>query len=160
MFREMRRKNQKLTIEECTEILHRGSSGVLAVAGDNDYPYAVPLSYVHLGDKIFFHCAKQGHKLDAITRNSKVSFCVIDQDKIAPEEYTTHYKSVIVFGRIRVIESDAEKWEAIEKLSMKYISDTEAERKAAIERDYATLCMLELSIEHISGKQSKYLVKK
>lgn len=161
MFREMRRKNQKLTIEECNEILHRGSSGVLAVAGDNDYPYAVPLSYVHLDGKIYFHCAKQGHKLDAIIRNNKISFCVIDQDEIVPEEYTTHFKSVIAFGKIRILEEETEKRTAIELLGRKYAPEnTEEELQAAVEKDYAPLCMLELSIEHISGKQSKYLVKK
>ena len=103
MFREMRRKKQALPPEECAEILRRGTSGVLAVLGDGGYPYAVPLSYVYDGEKIFFHCAKSGHKLDAIRQNSKVSFCVIDQDQIVPEEYTTYFRSVIVFGTARIL---------------------------------------------------------
>ena len=106
MFREMRRKRQKLSKEECEEILFRGTSGVLAVSGDDGYPYAVPLSYLYENGKIFFHCAKTGHKLDSIHRNEKASFCVIDQDQIVPEEYTTYFRSVIVFGRIRVMEED------------------------------------------------------
>ena len=77
MFREMRRKKQALSQEACSVVLEKGTSGVLAVSGDNDYPYAVPLSYVYDGEKIYFHCAKSGHKLDAIQKNQKVSFCVI-----------------------------------------------------------------------------------
>ena len=72
MFREMRRKKQALSQEACSVVLEKGTSGVLAVSGDNDYPYAVPLSYVYDGEKIYFHCAKSGHKLDAIDRKSVV----------------------------------------------------------------------------------------
>ena len=71
MFREMRRKKQALPAEEVSAILHRGTSGVLALSGDDDYPYAVPISYVFDGAKLYFHCAKDGHKLDAIQRSSK-----------------------------------------------------------------------------------------
>ncbi len=84
MFREMRRKRQALDAEEMADVLHKGTSGVLALSGDDGYPYAVPISYVYDGNKIFFHCAKSGHKLDAIHRNAKASFCVIDQDQIVP----------------------------------------------------------------------------
>lgn len=113
MFREMRRKRQALSAEETASVLYRGMSGVLALAGDDGYPYAVPVSYVYDGDKICFHCAKSGHKLDAIQRNAKASFCVIDQDQIIPEEYTTYFRSVIVFGQIRVLDDEQAKRIAI-----------------------------------------------
>ena len=135
MFREMRRKRQKLSKEECEEILFRGTSGVLAVSGDDGYPYAVPLSYLYENGKLFFHCAKAGHKLDSILRNEKASFCVIAQDQIVPEEYTTYFRSVIVFGRIRVMEEDDARRTAIEKLALKYAPGESAEsREQAIER--------------------------
>ena len=160
MFREMRRKRQKLSKEECEEILFRGTSGVLAISGDDGYPYAVPLSYLYENGKIFFHCAKTGHKLDSIHRNEKASFCVIDQDQIVPEEYTTYFRSVIVFGRIRVMEEDDARRTAIEKLALKYAPGESAEsRELAVEREYKPLCMLELSAEHISGKEAIELVK-
>ena len=99
MFRDLRRSRQALSPEECGEILCHGTSGVLALAGDDGYPYAVPLSYVYAGGKLYFHCAKAGHKLDAIARNPKGSFCVIHQDQVVPETYTTHYRTVIAFGK-------------------------------------------------------------
>ena len=102
MFREMRRKRQALSASEVAEILHIGTSGVLALLGDGEYPYAVPLSYVYDEGKLYFHSATSGHKIDAAERSAKASFCVIDQDSIRPEKYTT-FRSVIVFGRIRVI---------------------------------------------------------
>ena len=156
MFRQMRRKKQALSKEDCEKILQQGTSGVLAVAGDDDYPYAVPMSYVFCENKIYFHCAKSGHKLDAVARNEKVSFCVIGEDCIVPEEYTTHYKSVIVFGKIRILNDDTEKRTAIEKLSVKYSPNaTKASMQKEIEKNWKLLCMLEMTIDHISGKKHK-----
>ena len=80
-MRPMRRFRQELTAEECVQVLERGTHGVLAVLGDEGYPYAVPLSYVHGEGKLWFHCAQAGHKLDAIRNYNKVSFCVVDQDQ-------------------------------------------------------------------------------
>ena len=160
MFREMRRKKQALPKEDCAAILNRGTSGVLALAGDNDYPYAVPISYVYDGEKLYFHCAKSGHKLDAICRNPKASFCVIDQDKIVSEEYTTYFRSVIVFGKIRILEEDGEKRAAIEKLALKYApDDTMENRQEAIEKEWKPLCTLEMIPEHISGKEAIELAR-
>ena len=155
MFREMRRKKQKLSKEECDRILYNGTSGVLALHGDNGYPYAVPVSYVYNGEKLLFHSAKNGHKIDAILKNAAASFCVIDQDQIVPEEYTTYFRSIIAFGRIRILEDDTEKRSAIEKLAVKYAPDDTVEnRDKAIEREWKPLCMMEMEIEHLTGKQA------
>lgn len=89
MFREMRRKRQLLAEAETIQIFERGTSGVLALSGDEGYPYAVPLSYVYADGRIIFHGAKSGHKIDAIRGCEKASFCVIDRDQVVPEEYTT-----------------------------------------------------------------------
>lgn len=160
MFRDMRRKKQLLSPEETAAVLRRGTSGVLALSGDGGYPYAVPISYVYDGEKIYFHCAKSGHKLDAIRRSDKASFCVIDQDQIVPEEYTTYFRSVIVFGRIHILEDDAGKRAAIEKLAVKYTPDgTEEGREAAIQRDWTPLCMLEMTVERVTGKEAIELVR-
>ena len=161
MFREMRRKRQALTQAQCQAILEQGSCGVLALSGDDGYPYAVPLSYLYHQGKLYFHCAKSGHKLDALRREPKASFCVVAQDQVAPLEYTTLYRSVIVFGRLRELEDDREKRAAIEALALKYApQDTPAHREEAIRRDWAPLCVLELTPEHISGKQGKDLIGK
>ena len=160
MFRQMRRKKQVLTKEDCELVLERGTSGVLAVQGDGGYPYAVPLSYVYTDGKIVFHCATQGHKLDAIAQNDKVSFCVIDLDDIQPERYTTYFRSVIAFGRARVLEEEAEKRAAIEALAAKYTPDDPEGRKQEIEREYRALCVVAIEIDHLSGKEAIELVKK
>ena len=160
VFREMRRKKQTLSQQEIANILHKGTSGVLALLGDNDYPYAVPISYVYDDGKIYFHSAKSGHKIDAIQKTAKASFCVIDKDLIVPAEYTTYFRSVIAFGQIRVIEDDREKRAAIEKLAIKYApEDIAANRDDAISREWKPLCMLEMTIDYVTGKEAIELVK-
>lgn len=161
MFREMRRNKQALSEEEIDMILRKGSSGVLALSGDDGYPYALPISYAADGDRIIFHSAKSGHKIDSIRRNPKASFCVIDSDVVVPEEYTTYFRSVIVFGTMRIVEDDGEKREAIEKLALKYAPDDSIERRNdAIEKEWNPLCILEMIIEHKSGKEAIELTRK
>lgn len=160
MFREMRRKKQLLSDQESIDILKRETAGVLAVLGDDDYPYAVPLSYVYDHSKIYFHCAKMGHKIDAISQNSKASFCVVEQDQVIPEEYTTYFRSVIAFGKVRILEDENEIKQAIEKLAIKYYpKDSEENRNQVIAKEWKPLCMIEFSIEHLTGKEAIELVK-
>ncbi len=155
MFRPLRRAGQELSKSETEEVLKRGTSGVLAIVGDDGYPYAVPLSYVYEDDKIWFHCAKTGHKIDALKNDDKTSFCVIDKDGVIPEEYTTYFRSVIAFGRVHMMEDEKEKRKAIEKLAIKYAPNgTKEGRDAAIEREWAPLCMLQMDIEHMTGKEA------
>ena len=160
MFREMRRARQALSREECEDILRRGTSGVLAVTGDGGWPYAVPLSYCYRDGKLWFHCARAGHKLDALRREPRASFCVVGQDLVSPAEYTTHYRSVIAFGVVRELEGK-EKRAAIEALAVKYApGDSPEQRAQAIRREEGALCMLELEVAHLTGKQAKELLPK
>ena len=159
MFREMRRKRQQMPESEAVAILERGSHGVLAVLGDGGYPYAVPISYVYEDGKIYMHCAKSGHKLDAVRACEKASFCVVDQDEVVQAEFTSHYRSAIAFGRIREITDDAEKRRMVSLLARKYCPDLpQAEHDKAMERDWAPLNMLELTIEHLTANQAKELI--
>lgn len=98
--------------------------------------------------------------MNAVQRNAKASFCVIDQDKIIPEEYTSYFRSVIVFGRIQVIKDEDKKRQAIEKLAVKYApQDSDERRREAIDREWKPLCMLEMTIDHMSGKEAIELLK-
>ena len=159
IFRPMRRKKQALSRQECEAVLKRGTSGVLALLGDGGYPYAVPLSYVYEDGRIYFHCARTGHKLDAIRKEEKASFCVIDQDRIVPEKFTTCFRSVIAFGKVRILEEENEIRNAIEKLAVKYApDDSEENRDQAIRREWKGLCVLEMRVEHMTGKKASELL--
>lgn len=158
MFREMRRKNQRMEDAKSIEILKRESYGVLAVFGDEGYPYAVPMSYIYDNGKIYFHGANAGHRFDAVCQNEKASFCVVAQDEVVPEQYATHYRSVVAFGRIRIMEETAEKRTAIELLADKYHPKATKEfRNHAIEAEMPALCMFVFEIEHLTGKEAKGL---
>ena len=159
MFHKMRRKVQQLSNEDAEAVLLRGTSGVLALAGDKAFPYAVPISYVYDGEHIYFHSVTEGHKIDAIRRNPNASFAVIDQDEVIPAKYTTAFRSVIAFGSIRIIEDEEEKRAAVRKLAIKYAPEhTEAQHAAEIDGAWKRFCMLEMSVAHMTGKQAKELV--
>lgn len=160
MFREMRRKGQQLSEKEAIVMLEKGTSGVLSLWGDDGYPYGVPISYVYEDNRLFFHSAKQGHKINAIGPSAKASFCVIDQDRIVPEEYTTYFRSVIAFGTIRILSDEEEIRKSMDKLAAKYNPNGPAAgREREISQELGHLCMLELFIEHMTGKESIEIVK-
>ena len=104
-FRPMRRIRQELPKEECEKILRNATAGVLSVLGDGGHPYGVPMSFVYAEGNLYFHSAVEGHKLDAIAKEDKCSFTIIDQNEIHPDEYTSNFRSVIAFGRIQRLES-------------------------------------------------------
>ncbi len=158
MFREMRRKRQLLSIEESVAILEKMTNGTLALHGDNGYPYAVPVSYVYADRKIYFHIAVKGHKVDAILRNDKVSFCVVEQDEIKSAEFTTYFRSVIAFGKARILEDDGEKLSALRLLADKY-SRGETGIESEIAKGFHHLQMVEITVEHMTGKESIELVR-
>ena len=162
MFREMRRSKQILTREAAEKILREGDFGVLALSGDDGYNYAVPISYAVEGNKIYFHSAKTGHKLDAIKNNDKVSFCVVGKHETVAEEFTTYFSSVIAFGRIKIVEDDADpdKLRGLELLADKYSSTASAERRAKELSRLSALVVPVMTIEHLTGKAARELVKR
>ena len=158
-FRPMRRHRQQLSKEECESILGRCTSGVLALTGDGGYPYAVPLSYVYADGAIIFHSAVEGHKVDAVKQDSRCSFCVIDQDEIKPAEFTTHFRSVIAFGRIHILKNADDKVQALRLLGRRYSPNDEPGLQHEIDKSLDHVLLLRLDIEHLSGKQAIELTK-
>jgi nitroimidazol reductase NimA-like FMN-containing flavoprotein (pyridoxamine 5'-phosphate oxidase superfamily) len=119
----------------------------------------VPLSFVREGGSIYFHSANAGHKLAAIAHSDKSSFCVISEDDVVPGKLTTRYRSVIVFGRIRVLADDERKRHGLRLLAGKYSPDHLAEAEADIERDWNRVCVLELGIEEMTGKAGLEIIR-
>ena len=151
MFRPMRRFRQQLSNEECEQILRDATSGVLALQGDDGYPYAVPVSHVYENGKIYFHGAKTGHKIDSIRRSGKVSFCVIAQDEVMAKERTTAYISVIAFGRARIVEDHDRAIDISRRLSYKFTND-EKYIEYEVVKSGARVLVFELIPEHMTGK--------
>lgn len=153
MFRKMARARQALPQEECVAILKHELRGILSVLGDDGYPYGLPINHFYCEEDghIYFHSGRAGHKIDAMTACDKASFCVCDQGVRREGEWALNIRSVIVFGRLRIVE-DHEKAIAISRaLSYKFTRD-----EAYIEREIArsgpgVLCF-ELIPEHMTGK--------
>ena len=159
MFRDMRRKKQLLSKEETVEILNSCTAGVLGLIGDDEYPYTVPVSYSLEDDKIYIHSALKGHKIDSIIRNDKVSFTVIEKDEVIQETFTTHFKSVIIFGRARILTEDSEKQFALESIVKKYSPDFIKEGQVEIEKDWDRVSLIKIKIEHMTGKAAIEIIR-
>lgn len=153
MFRPMVRKKQQITEAECIEILKNEPRGVLSVLGDEGYPYGLPIDhwYCEEDGNLYFHSGMTGHKVDAMKKHDKASFCVFDEGYRREGEWALNIRSVIVFGRIRVVEDQAHAMEMIRGLARKFTDDggyIEHEIETAAKH---VLC-LELAPEHITGK--------
>lgn len=150
----MRRKDRQLTSEESIEILLRGETGYLSTISADGYPYTVPLNYVFFNNGIYFHCAKEGHKIDNIIKSDKVSFCVACDIENLPEEFSTNYKSVILFGSAKeVIES--EKSDALLELIKKYSNQFVEKGKNHLEKAKDSTKVFKINIGHMTGKARK-----
>ena len=153
MFRPMRRFKQQIGEEECLRILKEEKRGVLSMHGENGYPYGIPMNHWYNPEdgKLYFHGAKTGHKIDAVSGCDKVSYCVYDAGYRREGEWALNVNSVVVFGRISLV-TDREKARKIcENLSRKFTDDEEYIRKE-LESALPRVQCLELSIDHMTGK--------
>lgn len=151
MWREMRRKNQQLSPEECEAILSEGQRGVLAVLGDDGYPYTVPLDYTYADGHLYFHGATAGHKLDALEACDKCSFCVLSEPQENEGVWWLTWRSVVAFGRIRRVTDPDRMRSILWGIGEKYFPTMEGEADH-IERVLGRVAVLDLEIEHLSGK--------
>jgi len=152
MFREMRRVGNKMDQAEAESILEKSSNGVLGVLGDEGYPYTVPVSFTYKDGNIYFHCATEGHKLDVIRREPKVSFCVTAQDNVIAEDFNTLYKSVIAFGKAEILQDDESKQKALEAIIGKYSSGYIEKGKEYIRDEWENCVAVQITVEHLTGK--------
>lgn len=153
MFRPMVRKKQQITEAECIEILKKEPRGVLSVLGDEGYPYGLPIDhwYCEEDGNLYFHSGMTGHKVDAMKKHDKASFCVFDEGYRREGEWALNIRSVIVFGRIQIMEDQEKAMEIVRKLSYKYTSDTEFIEKEILQSGTHTL-VFALVPEHMTGK--------
>lgn len=152
-FREVARKKRALPKEECIRLLSEQKRGVLAVLGDDEYPYALPINHFYDSEsgKLYFHSGKAGHKVEAMARHKKVSFCVYDEGYQKPGEWALNIKSVIVFGTVEAVEDYEEAMALCRRLSLKF-TDDEAYITREIEKYGKGTLVFALTPEHITGK--------
>ncbi len=167
MLPSMRRRRQEMDLACIQELLRAGDYGILAVQGNDGYPYTIPINYVFLEKGLdgsaakgafYFHCALEGHKIEAVRRDPKASFCVVGQHDVIPDKFATTFQSVVAFGQVRIVE-DIEMREAVYALTKKFDPKAHETILAEIEKDGPLCAVLELKVEHMTGKLSSNLLK-
>jgi len=151
----MRRTDKALQGQDLLRILEQGEYGILSTADNQGRPYGVPMNYVYCDNCIYFHCAREGHKLDNLRDNRKASFCVVGDTRLLPREFNTEFASVIVFGEAAVIQEDSERRLALLKLVEKYSPEFVEEGREYIEAHQAHTTLVKLVIHSMSGKAKR-----
>jgi uncharacterized protein len=151
MFKELRRKERLLEEDKAYKLLKDGEYGILSMSDSNGYGYGIPLNYVLIGKNIYFHCAKEGSKIEAIRNNNKVSFCVVGSSKTIARKFTTAYESVIIFGKASEVENK-EKEDVLIALIEKFSQDFMEEGKKVIAKASSATKVIRIEIENICGK--------
>ena len=152
MFRKIRLKDRIVSGEKAIEIITNGSYGVLSTIGEDGYPYGVPLNYTYFDSCICFHCAQQGHKLENIDFNNKVSFCVVTKSDVLSNEFDTDYESAIAFGTATVVTDDSEKKDILLSVLNKYSADYLKAGNNYMKKYWDETKVIKMNIEHLSGK--------
>ena len=151
---ELRRKDRAINTSETMALLQSAEYGILSTIGQDGQPYGVPLSYVYKNNAIYIHCALSGHKIDNISNNPRVSFCVVGRTKVLPAEFSTEYESVIAFGNATEVRGT--EWEsALMWLVEKYAPDFVEEGRAKIEQLRKVTNVIKITIDHMSGKKRR-----
>jgi uncharacterized protein len=154
MHKNVRRKDREINLEMATQLLAEGEYGVLSTTGADGQAYGVPLNYVHKNNCLYFHCALEGHKLENIKVNNKVSFCVVGRTNVLPDKFSTEYESAIAFGTASVVQ-EKERYDALLSILEKYSPDFLEEGKKAIAKYDDKTTIIKVDINHITGKAKK-----
>ncbi|MCC3867797.1 pyridoxamine 5'-phosphate oxidase family protein [Terrisporobacter mayombei] len=153
MFKDIKKKKRELNKESTIEVLKNGREGILSTISENGYPYGIAVNYVYHNNCIYFHCSNSGHKLENISKNNKVSFFVNSDITILPKDFTTHYKSVVIFGHASIV-NDKEKRDAIIAIGEKYSHPHMEEGIKYIDKALNAFTVVKIEIDHITGKYS------
>ena len=154
----MRRFRQELSENESLEIIKKGKYAVMAVAGDDNYPYAVPLNYDYANGYVYLHSASQGHKIDSLKKNPKCSLCIIDKDYVIHEKFTSYFRSVIAFGKAEFVTSEEAKIKALRLLCEKYSPVFNPADE--INKSLKSVTVIAIRLERITGKEAIELVRR
>ncbi len=156
MFREMRRKDKAMELEESYQVLSECSEGYFStISVDNGYPHTVAVNHYFDGEALYFHCARKGHKIDNIKANNKVSFTCATDIKVIKSKYSTKYRSVIVYGRASIVEDEKVRKEILYQLSKKFVGSFIANFASQLAGSFKVTEIIKIEIVHISGKKAK-----
>lgn len=152
MKREMRKKNREISKESAYDVIRNSEYGFLATVSEDGSPYCIAVSHALVGNDIYFHCAREGHKIDNIVRDSRVCFSAVGKTNILPEKFTVEYESAVAFGRAEFLEEREEKLSAILKICEKYTPQQMENAEVYARKEIDAMHICRIRIEHITGK--------
>lgn len=147
----IRRAEYAASESQAKEIIEKGDYGILSTTSVDGYPYGVPMSYWYKDDAIYFHCAKEGHKLDNIKADNRVSFCVVGRNEVLPGDFTANYESAVAFGKAYEV-TGSEKEEAMMEMVKKFSPEYMEQGKEGIKRADAKMSVYKIVVELVTGK--------
>lgn len=152
----MRRKERQIPHDDAYKIAEKGEVGVLATAGSDGLPYAVPLSYVLMEDRLYFHCSNTGRKLHYLANQPQVCFVVVGHNEpVYLSDFTTLYESVIIEGQAALITNPEEKRTALMALCQKYLPQFIEKAPAYIQRSLSATTVVCISVQRLVGKSNR-----
>ncbi len=154
MQKPIRRTDRAIPLEQAIEILHKGEYGILSTVSENGQPYGVPVCYSYVDNALYFHSATEGHKLENLAADNRVSFCVVGKTQVLPDKFATCYESAIVFGKAIEIAGD-EKLCGLTELLKKYSPDYIEEGRLYIKASAERTRVYKITIESLTGKSRK-----
>lgn len=155
LFNEMRRIKKLMTQEDTAQILKKAEYGTLASMGKDGYPYSVPFNFTYIKDCIYFHSAHNGHKIENIKNNAKVSFSAVNYVRLIPQNFDTEYDSVVIFGSAVEVTDDEEKQQALLELIKKYSKDYLETGMVHINKNMNSVAVYKIKIDHMTGKRGR-----
>ena len=155
MDKKMRRQEKAMLQEETLEVLDKAEYGVLSTISADNTPYGVPMNFARIGDSIYFHCAKEGHRIENITGNKNVCLNVVDSVVLMPKDFNTQYRSVTAFGAISIVEDKEEKKRGIQAIADKLSPEFKKEGLEYIERAFDAMHVLRMDVTKMTGKATR-----
>ena len=154
MFRKVRKIKNELDEKATKEVLKKAPRGVLALNGDDGYPYGLPLNYVYDEDNnaLYFHGTKTGYKIDCIEKSPKASFTALLEEGVSDDGWSKNVSSVVAYGLLEEIEDSDFARDALEKLAQKYYPSEDLIEKN-IKANFKNTKILAFHISYMTGKR-------
>ncbi len=151
----MRKPEMQMSRGDTIDLLQQGEYGILSMCSPENGPYGIPMSYIYLNNRIYFHGAKRGIKLSIIRENNRLSFCVVGKTQVIPEQVTTLYESVIVYGMAQEITEEDERHAVLVGFAEKYCPDHMEIGMLSIQNNIKITSVFALSITEMTGKRKE-----
>ena len=151
----IRRKDREMPRNFALTIADTCAFSVMATVNPDGTPYCIPLSLARESEWLYFHCTREGHKIDNLRHQNRVCISCVGNVKVIPGEFSIEYESAIITGVASEVTVSEEKIHALELISRRYTPENMADFDNAIRRSLDITAIWKIHIDEISGKRKK-----